>query len=274
MMRRDRQPHPWKPALVVGLVGWATLALGGATLALDDGNTLHGCVGQGAGALRVVDSAADCKTNEAPLEWNQQGTAGPAGPTGPPGPQGPAGAQGPEGPAGAGLDPPLRVRTGPGSGRLSSVNTNLVEAVEVENQIEGGVRFLPRLKPSTGIGNFIVAADVDGPVSFGSSPATLPQFGLLSGLRLCVFESAPRISIIEIRLYSGGQFLTTADLPPAGPGGTYFGCVPLSFDPVVALEPITVSIQLFLDIVDPENHHFTYRGAIATFEPVPAGFTL
>jgi hypothetical protein len=58
--------------------------------------------------LRVVDTAADCKSSERPLVWNLRGpqglpgpagAAGPAGPTGETGPAGPAGPQGPPGPA-------------------------------------------------------------------------------------------------------------------------------------------------------------------------------
>jgi Collagen triple helix repeat (20 copies) len=49
------------------------------------------------GALRVVDSADECRRGENALTWNQEGQPGPAGPVGPTGPQGEPGAQGPAG---------------------------------------------------------------------------------------------------------------------------------------------------------------------------------
>ena len=75
---------------------------------------IHACVGNDNGVnIRIVTASSDCRNNEMPLSWNQQGVQGPQGAPGPqgtqgaPGPQGPAGAtgatgpQGPPGPAGA-----------------------------------------------------------------------------------------------------------------------------------------------------------------------------
>ena len=60
------------------LVG-GTLAYGG--LPGPDG-VIHACVtnGLGGGGLRAVESTADCKRNETPLEWNQEGPQGEPGP--------------------------------------------------------------------------------------------------------------------------------------------------------------------------------------------------
>ncbi len=55
-------------------------------------NTIYACITKSTGQLRIVSTAGQCKSNEAPIAWN---IAGPAGPTGPTGPQGPEGPQGP-----------------------------------------------------------------------------------------------------------------------------------------------------------------------------------
>lgn len=75
----------------------AVLMLGGglAAAAVPAPNaTITGCYHKQTGALRVVDSVAQCRSQELGLTWNQQG------PQGPPGAPGPAGPVGPAGPAG------------------------------------------------------------------------------------------------------------------------------------------------------------------------------
>jgi hypothetical protein len=70
-------------------------------------NPIQACYNNTNGALRRVNSPADCKTNETSISWNMAGPAGPAGapgPVGPQGPVGPAGPQGPIGPAGPGAN--------------------------------------------------------------------------------------------------------------------------------------------------------------------------
>jgi hypothetical protein len=83
------------------LVGLGALAVAGglAYAAIPDGNgTIHACVLNSQGQVRIVDPAqAPCKGNETALSWSQ---TGPTGATGATGAQGPAG---PTGPAG-GLD--------------------------------------------------------------------------------------------------------------------------------------------------------------------------
>ena len=67
---------------------------------------IHGCYAKPGDALRVIDSATQCKSGETSLNFNQtgpqgpQGLVGPAGPQGPNGPQGTTGATGLTGPAG------------------------------------------------------------------------------------------------------------------------------------------------------------------------------
>ena len=57
------------------------VALGGVAFATipDSSGTFHGCVATGSGNLRVVESAADCRTNERAIAWNQQGPPAPPG---------------------------------------------------------------------------------------------------------------------------------------------------------------------------------------------------
>lgn len=73
--------------------------------------TIHACVKQVDGGLRVVPDAGDCLPSEYPLSWNITGLQGPPGPQGEPGtmgvpgPMGPMGAQGPQGATGP-MGPP------------------------------------------------------------------------------------------------------------------------------------------------------------------------
>jgi hypothetical protein len=68
------------------------LVMGGIAYASIPGpdGVIHGCYLTN-GNLRVIDSAASCKSNETSLNWNQQGVTGPSGPTGATGPTGPTG---------------------------------------------------------------------------------------------------------------------------------------------------------------------------------------
>lgn len=55
---------------------------------------VNGCRNLQSGALRIVDSAEECRAKEEYVAWNVRGPTGPEGPTGPrgePGPQGPPG---------------------------------------------------------------------------------------------------------------------------------------------------------------------------------------
>lgn len=52
-------------------------------------DTIQGCYNNTNGALRRVNSDADCRNHETPISWNVMGPAGPAGPPGPPGAPGP-----------------------------------------------------------------------------------------------------------------------------------------------------------------------------------------
>ncbi len=64
-------------------------------------NPIQACYNDTNGGLRRVNSPADCKNHETPINWNIAGPAGPQGPAGAPGPTGP---QGPAGPAGPGAN--------------------------------------------------------------------------------------------------------------------------------------------------------------------------
>ena len=80
--------------------------VGLAVSAAPEDVTYSGCYSKANGALRVVASGDDCRSNEVPITWNERGPQGPAGPAGaqgpdgPPGEQGEAGEPGPQGPAG------------------------------------------------------------------------------------------------------------------------------------------------------------------------------
>jgi hypothetical protein len=57
------------------------VAVGGVAFAAipDSGGTIHACYGKSNGNLRAVESEGDCRSNESPLSWNQQGPPGPPG---------------------------------------------------------------------------------------------------------------------------------------------------------------------------------------------------
>jgi len=85
----------------------AGTAVGVAAIPSADG-TIHSCVANGTGVIRIIDAEANpaqnCAAGEQALNWNQRGpagAAGPAGPAGPQGDQGPRGATGDPGPAGS-----------------------------------------------------------------------------------------------------------------------------------------------------------------------------
>src|SRR5262245_38053262 len=68
-----------RPATAIALVTLA-VALGRAAFATipDSGGTVHTCYHQSNGALRVVESDADCRTNETPLGLSAAGQGGAA----------------------------------------------------------------------------------------------------------------------------------------------------------------------------------------------------
>jgi hypothetical protein len=98
----------WVLASALVLAGAGSVAA--LAVASDAEGTIQGCYNQITGALRVVEDASECNTEdtrgngkhlEAPISWNQEGPAGAAGPTGAVGAAGPAGETGPRGETGA-----------------------------------------------------------------------------------------------------------------------------------------------------------------------------
>lgn len=104
--------------IIVLVLSIGTLAVG-AGMALAQipgpGGVINGCYTKSTGGIRIIDSAASCKSGETSLNWNQTGPAGatgaqgakgdagaigPAGPQGDAGPAGPKGDIGPAGPTG------------------------------------------------------------------------------------------------------------------------------------------------------------------------------
>jgi type VI secretion system secreted protein Hcp len=81
----------------------AGAAVGVAAIPSADG-TIHACITDATGAIRIIDAEANpaptCGQGESALNWNQRGPAGAAGPAGPAGAQGPQGDQGPRGATG------------------------------------------------------------------------------------------------------------------------------------------------------------------------------
>lgn len=98
----------------VGIFFLSALAIAGVGSATADDagtRTIHACVNNVTGVVRIIDPAragrcitANGALKETPLDWNQQGPQGLPGlqgAAGPSGPQGPAGAPGESGPQGA-----------------------------------------------------------------------------------------------------------------------------------------------------------------------------
>ena len=81
----------WIGGLALVLVAVAGVALAEGGIPGPDG-VINACRKIEGGRLRVVSSAAHCRSYERPLRWNARG---PVGPTGPPGPGGPQGEPGP-----------------------------------------------------------------------------------------------------------------------------------------------------------------------------------
>ncbi|MGH9225247.1 MAG: hypothetical protein ACRD2W_16025, partial [Acidimicrobiales bacterium] len=83
-----------RAALVACTSATAVVAAGTfawAAIPASDG-TITACYGKAGDNLRVVDSAAGCKSSETALTWSQQGIAGPVGPQGATGATGATGA--------------------------------------------------------------------------------------------------------------------------------------------------------------------------------------
>jgi hypothetical protein len=224
--------------LVIGV------AAGGTAVGIERADTIRACVHKGSGALRVTDAAGSCnRTSETPLDWNR---AGPTGPSGAPG---------------AGLEPPLWVRTGPGSSRLSFFNYNILESVEVTDQLNGYRSFTPHHK-ATQLANFMVTTDANGPLSYGSGLDQPPQFGRLRALRIC-FARTPQLDINRVFVHSMGKELV--NVPVADEG--IYGCFPIAFEPVVVTQPITVTLVIYAPRT---GERIDFGGVIAAFEPAPA----
>jgi len=92
----------FKSMATAGLVAGIIVSGGLAYAAIPDPDgTITGCYTKQAGlfdakgAVRVVDSASECRSSELVLTWSQKGQPGHDGADGEPGPQGPAGPAGP-----------------------------------------------------------------------------------------------------------------------------------------------------------------------------------
>jgi hypothetical protein len=72
-------------------ISLAAVAAGALPAAPAAAQTIHACVQQQNGDVRIVAPGSACARNQDALQWNQSGPPGPAGPAGPAGPVGPAG---------------------------------------------------------------------------------------------------------------------------------------------------------------------------------------
>ena len=88
-------------ALLVMLLAGIAIGFGAShILAQPANNTIHACVADNNGTVRIIAEGEVCKNNESPTQWAIQGPIGPQGPQGEVGPQGLQGDEGPTGPAG------------------------------------------------------------------------------------------------------------------------------------------------------------------------------
>ena len=115
VMARMR-PSTLTSHLVLAGLACCAVMLSSTNVKAQANNTINGCYNKTNGQLRRVDTAADCKTHETPISWNNQGPIGPAGPQGPKGDKGDkgdTGASGAQGPKGANGDKGDAGPTGP-----------------------------------------------------------------------------------------------------------------------------------------------------------------
>ena len=77
-----------RPATITVLALIVAVLFAGGAIAAHDANTIHACVHQQHGTMRMVETEADCKPSEDHLSWNIVGPQGPQGPQGPEGESG------------------------------------------------------------------------------------------------------------------------------------------------------------------------------------------
>lgn len=116
-VRKYTSSRRWRyGAIAAGAAAAVAAATGVAQAASSSptslGDTVHACVSQSNGAVRIVAEGVSCRNDEYAASWNSQGPQGQAGPTGAQGQTGATGPQGPAGPAGAAApDPTPRQKT-------------------------------------------------------------------------------------------------------------------------------------------------------------------
>jgi hypothetical protein len=190
----------------------AALAMGGIAYASIPGpdGVIDACYLKNGGALRVIDSAASCKSGETSLSWNQQG---PTGPQGPAGAQGATGATGPTGPTG---DPGATGATGDTGPTGATGPTG------------------PTGDPgATGATGDTGPTGATGPK--GDSGATGPMGPAGSGVKTIAGEMNTDGSIIEGSGFSVTHN-STGDYTVSFPPGTWSGCT----SPVATVTPLTI----------------------------------
>ena len=124
-------------ALAATAVSWGAGALSSASSA----QAINACSNNQNGNLRLVESAAACRTAETAVSWNAAGTKGDPGPAGPAGSAGPTGPAGPAGPEGQTGSPGATGATGPAGpagadGRDGSDGARGADGVSVTSAVE------------------------------------------------------------------------------------------------------------------------------------------
>ena len=115
--------------------------------------TIHACVQQNTGDLKIVAAGSACPRNSSPLQWNQ------AGPQGPAGPAGPTGATGPAGPAAPAQDLDIQIYSDGGIGLARAY-------CPLGYKVVGGTGFAV---DNTPLGHSLPIALTDGGIAVGPS---------------------------------------------------------------------------------------------------------
>jgi hypothetical protein len=154
-----------KRMIIVGVLLAVVLAGTTWVFAQEQSEVILACVSLN-GIVRIVQHDDQCRPNEWPISWHQQG---PQGPEGPQGEQGPPGAQGEQGPAGPQGEPGIsgwEVVSERSEFDSTSVKVEHAVCPEGKQLLGGGVEIYPDLDdPDRDFAPIIVKS---------SAPTTIP----------------------------------------------------------------------------------------------------
>ena len=194
-MRRLTKTHlvvVYAIALTAVAVMFGTVRLATAS---HDPDVIHGCVSNN-GTVRIVESPADCKNNDTPIEWN---ITGPQGEQGLPGAQGEQGLQGPQGEPGAAADltvvlarlDALEAQSAAQQTTIDGLTALLAGATRGPDALGNDTLLLSGMNvqlvngagttdTSNGLGNLVIGYNADNPI-VRSSASTGPAVALRTG---------------------------------------------------------------------------------------------